>query len=196
MGIVFLKYLFSGVHSGYMKNTQKTNRDRQMKSDLLNPFVKNISYILDCMTGETPKYGCLSLKNQHPAGEVSVIFEVTGAVAGKVVIAGDRESMMRLAARMMMENRIEELEDVAISALGELGNMIGATAVSELSDNGYCCDITTSSVVTDTTVKFLCPAEIKTFVLPVELSICNMEISLSLAQTSTLNRGMTEMMAS
>ncbi|MBR1929941.1 MAG: chemotaxis protein CheX [Lachnospiraceae bacterium] len=73
---------------------------------------------------------------------VRIILGVTGAMTGQVIISMPEGKARDIASRMMMGMPVETLDDMAISAISELGNMIMGTAATILSENGVIIDIT------------------------------------------------------
>ena len=71
-------------------------------------------------------------------GEDSVIIMIgiTGEMRGQVMIA------MKIASKMMMGMPVPELDEMAMSAISELGNMIMGNAATILSTKGIGIDIT------------------------------------------------------
>jgi chemotaxis protein CheX len=73
---------------------------------------------------------------------VRIILGVTGAMTGQVIISLPEVKARDIASRMMMGMPVETLDDMAISAISELGNMIMGTAATKLYESGVVIDIT------------------------------------------------------
>ena len=71
-----------------------------------------------------------------------VILGVTGQMQGRVLISIPIDNAKKIASNMMMGMPVEELDDMSMSALSELGNMIMGTSATYLSGNGVLVDIT------------------------------------------------------
>ena len=82
---------------------------------------------------ESPSF---SLRN------VNVTLEVTGDVKGQVNFSMEMPTALQLASAMMMRP-IEQLDDMAMSALQELANMITGHACMILTEQDLVLDITT-----------------------------------------------------
>lgn len=78
---------------------------------------------------------------------LAIRLEMTGDVVGHVLIRFTEENAKKIASSMMMGMPIEELDDMSISALSELGNMIMGGASIHLEENGLHTDITTPKVL-------------------------------------------------
>ena len=78
---------------------------------------------------------------------IAVELSLTGDIVGNVLIRFNEENAKKVASAMMMGMPIEELDDMALSALAELGNMIMGGASIELSNVGLNTDITTPTIL-------------------------------------------------
>ena len=77
-------------------------------------------------------------------GEDSVIIMIgiTGEMRGQVMIAMKTTKACEIASKMMMGMPVPELDEMAMSAISELGNMIMGNAATILSTKGIGIDIT------------------------------------------------------
>lgn len=71
-----------------------------------------------------------------------IILGVTGTMAGQVIINIPINNAKDIASKMMCGMPVNELDDLSISAISELGNMILGNAATELSNIGIIIDIT------------------------------------------------------
>ncbi|MDQ0203927.1 chemotaxis protein CheX [Pectinatus haikarae] len=58
---------------------------------------------------------------------------VVGSIKGAILITMDKESAKKVAAKMMMGMEVTEFNDLALSALSEMGNMVCANACTQFS---------------------------------------------------------------
>ena len=81
-------------------------------------------------------------------GEDSVIIMIgiTGEMKGQVLMAFSYANALNVASRMMMGMPVTELDDMATSAISELGNMIMGNAATIFSTKGIVIDITPPTV--------------------------------------------------
>lgn len=160
-----------------------------MKTDFLNPFIKSVHNVLNEVIYETPGREKLELRTKYPfvTQDVAIMVGFTGDVVGQVVISMSAECAKGVAAKMMMEEEIEELDEFAKSALGELANMISANATINLGDSGFNSDITPPSVITGKKVAISCPPSIKTLMVPMTVSAGRIELYLSLIENKNLD---------
>ena len=81
-------------------------------------------------------------------GEDSVIIMIgiTGEMRGQVMIAMKTTKACEIASKMMMGMPVEKLDEMSISAISELGNMIMGNAATIFSTKGIVIDITPPTV--------------------------------------------------
>lgn len=109
----------------------------------VNPFLLSAQQILSQVCNIQTKVGPLSKDNMCIDGEpVFIMLGVTGEMSGQVCIVFDLDVAKDIASRMMMGMPVTEIDDMAKSALSELGNMIMGNAATILSNNNLRIDIT------------------------------------------------------
>ena len=159
-----------------------------MKAEFLNPFLKSIVQIIESTLSESPNKGDVFLRDKYPydSGNVALIVGITGILTGQVIISMADDTAKKVAARMLMEESVDELDEYAQSALGEIANMITANATIGLSDAGYDCDITPPSVITGKGIEISCQVQIRTVVIPLKTSMGDIEVNLGVIETAAL----------
>ncbi len=109
----------------------------------INPFLLSAQQILSQVCNIQTKVGKLSKDNMFIDGEpVFIMLGVTGEMSGQVCIVFDLDAAKDVASRMMMGMPVAEIDDMAKSALSELGNMIMGNAATILANNEIRIDIT------------------------------------------------------
>jgi len=109
----------------------------------INPFLMSAQQILSQVCNMQTKIGKLSKDDVFIDGEpVFIMLGVTGEMLGQVCIAFDLDVAKDVASRMMMGMPINEIDDMAKSALSELGNMVMGNAATLLANNNLRIDIT------------------------------------------------------
>jgi chemotaxis protein CheX len=73
---------------------------------------------------------------------VILMIGITGEMRGSVMIAMSYDKTLEVASKMMMGMPVTELDEMASSAISELGNMIMGNAATILSTKGVGIDIT------------------------------------------------------
>lgn len=79
--------------------------------------------------------------------EIATILGVTGALNGQFIIALDESIAIKIASAILMGMPVTTYDEVAESAVCEIGNMVGGEASRLLHENGFTCDLTVPSIV-------------------------------------------------
>ena len=115
-----------------------------MDVNVINPFLQSSVSTIQMAAGLNIGIGKpfvkeLSFKNDT----VLIMFGVTGAMKGQILFEIPEENARKIASCMMMGMPVNELDEMAMSAVSELGNMIMGNAATILSGNQILIDITT-----------------------------------------------------
>lgn len=109
----------------------------------INPFLMSASQVLEQVCGIKTKVGSISKDNPMIDGEpLFIMLGITGEMTGQVCIVFDIDVAKDIASRMMMGMPVPEIDEMAKSALSELGNMIMGNAATLLANSGTLIDIT------------------------------------------------------
>lgn len=116
--------------------------------DFVRAFGQAAEQVLQEVLGETPSRGVPSFQMGAtiPLQEVNVQIGITGDLTGHVNFGMNLYTARAIAGIMMMEE-VTELDDMAISALSELANMIAGNARTYLNQLAGSSDITPPSVL-------------------------------------------------
>ena len=85
-------------------------------------------------------------KTEFEDETVAIMIGITGEMKGQVLMAFSYANALNVASRMMMGMPVTELDDMATSAISELGNMIMGNAATIFSTKGIVIDITPPTV--------------------------------------------------
>lgn len=108
-----------------------------MQVDQVHPFVDSVRAVLGEVVGGPVQAGPLQLLEiPAPCRGVAAIVGLAGEVEGRLVLDMDRETALRLAARMNGEP-ILTLSPLARDTLAELASMMAGRAVTTLHDRGF-----------------------------------------------------------
>ncbi|MCC7476845.1 chemotaxis protein CheX [bacterium] len=120
-----------------------------MNAEVINRFVSSSQAVLnDYFNLPVGSGGPPSVMGSGASLQpVSVIVSVFGDLSGQFVLGYSEEVALNIARSMMMNPDYPELDDLCISALSELGNIIGGMTATELTAMGFECDIAPPSVV-------------------------------------------------
>ena len=121
--------------------------------DYVNAFCQAAEDVIRELLAETPVRGkpVMQIGPSVQLQAINVGIGVTGDLGGHVNLGCDEVTAKAIASAMVGET-CPELDELAISALCELANMIAGTARSHLNRNGLTSDITPPSLLTGTAI--------------------------------------------
>ena len=109
----------------------------------INPFVKATITVLEMLGMAGGKLGKPSLSDmKFPNTAFLIQVGVIGGIKGQVIIGMTEQKAKNTASVMMMGMPVETLDEMACSALGELGNMIMGNTSTIFSTMNVVFDIT------------------------------------------------------
>lgn len=119
-----------------------------VKAEQLNPFLLSAKQVLQQVCQIDVQFGPISKDDFYVNGEpLFIMLGITGEITGQVCVVMETETAKDIASRMMMGMPITELDDMAKSALSELGNMMMGNAATLLSNSNVLIDITPPTLV-------------------------------------------------
>lgn len=114
-----------------------------MKPKEIDPIVKMCQNIIFQTTGyRINPEGGYDTAASSSYGNIAIIIGITGDIRGQVHISMSRLAADRIASALIHREPQEGLDEIAQSALSELGNMIMGNAGMILYQNGIRIDIT------------------------------------------------------
>lgn len=119
-----------------------------MNVKYINPFIKASTEVLKMIAQVTFVTGKPYMKvSPFTPSSVLIVVGITGQISGQAVISMDIELAKTVASKMMMGMPVNELDEMAKSALSELGNMIMGNAATLLFNQEVSVDITPPSLM-------------------------------------------------
>lgn len=114
----------------------------------VNPFIESFMKVMPQLGFAEVRKGGLGVKGQDlTCSGIIILVGIVGALKGNVVYRIDAEHAKKIASTMMMGMPVEQLDDMARSALSELSNMLTATAATEFAGLGISIDISTPTLL-------------------------------------------------
>jgi len=111
--------------------------------EYINPFLAAATKILKDMVQVDAKIGKPFLRDMSfTEDSVVIMVGVTGEMRGQVMIAFEHNIACDVAGKMMMMPGLTEMDEIATSAICELGNMIMGNTATIFSTKGIGIDIT------------------------------------------------------
>jgi chemotaxis protein CheX len=150
-----------------------------LKAEYINPFVIASFSVLEMVLGNKPTKGELAMQpTTFTSQQCNVVCGVTGQVQGQVIYGMSLSTADRIASTMLGQ-AIKVFDQLAASAIGELGNMISGNAMQHLSEAGWICDITPPTVIRGQQVR-ISTISIPAIVIPMSLEQGEISITVGL----------------
>ncbi len=148
--------------------------------DYLKAFDQAAGQILEEVLGETPAKGAplAQFGSAIHLQPVNVNVGIAGALAGYVRLGMDLATAHAVAGVMLGEE-VTELEEMSLSALSELGNMIAGSARSSLNESGQVSDITPPSILFGEGAQEIW-YNLRTVSIPLELSLGTVHLAVGI----------------
>ncbi len=152
-----------------------------MKVEYINPFVNAAFSVLESVLGSVPTKGQLAMRpSVFTSQQCNVITGVAGKIEGQVIYGMSLITADKVASAMIGQP-IRTFDQLAASAIAELGNMITGNAMSLLAEAGFVCDITPPTIIRGTNVK-ISTLSIPALVIPINLEQGEVELTVSLQE--------------
>ena len=115
----------------------------KISAEHINTFLQASGTVLNQLCGYQVAFGSVSMENLVlTADDLLIMLGITGELTGQVCICIKTETAKQIVSKMMMGMPVTEMDDMARSAISELGNMIMGSAATLLSEKNTLIDIT------------------------------------------------------
>jgi chemotaxis protein CheX len=152
-----------------------------MRVEYINPFVEAAFNVLSEVLSVEIRRGNLYLKSATKSVMgVAAIVGLTGEVEGRVLFDMSKDTAMKVASAMNMEE-FKELNDLAKATITELANMITAQAVTKLHDLGFRFDLTPPALITGDNME-VSDQEVEALIVPMECELGKIEINVAVRE--------------
>lgn len=150
-----------------------------MKVEYVMPFVQASMSVMQQVIQVTPERGQLSARPEvFTSQQLNIVCGITGDVEGQVIYGMSLTTADKIASAMI-GTPVVSFDQLAASAIAELGNMISGNSMTLLASQGFKCDITPPTIVKGTNVK-ISTFQIPTLVIPlrvaglgeIEINVC------------------------
>jgi chemotaxis protein CheX len=152
-----------------------------VRVEFVNPFIVAATEVIEAELGASAERGTLRMqKSAHTTDEVTAVVGVTGRVAGLVMYSMSEETARAIVSRVM-GRAFPELDELAQSGIGELGNVITGRAGVLLAEAGYPSNISPPSLLLGREA-MVTTLELNRLVFPLETSAGTLEIQVVLKE--------------
>ncbi|MHB9130784.1 MAG: chemotaxis protein CheX [Armatimonadota bacterium] len=151
-----------------------------MKVEFINPFINAGTQVLDQLVGGEAEQGQLAVRTAiFTTQQISIAVGVSGEVKGQVIYGMSQVTATKIASAMMGTPYVA-FDEMAASAISELGNIISGNAATLLSESGFVCDITPPTVIRGINVEIA--TQIPALVVPLYTPCGKIDINVALAE--------------
>lgn len=151
-----------------------------MKVEYINSFIKASTEVINNFVNEKFSVGKPFIRsNPFPTREIVIILGITGDIKGQAVFSLTENMAKTIASGMMMGMPVDEIDEMAKSALSELGNMIMGNSATLLFNVGIKIDITPPSLVKGTSIE-ISSAGMETICVPLISELGEIEFDIGI----------------
>lgn len=118
-----------------------------MDVKFINPFIKSFTSVMPQLGFEAQKGG-VAMVDSIVGDGLTVTVGLIGDIKGNVIYMINEVDGKKIASKMMMGMPVDELDEMAQSAISELTNMITANASTNYAEDGISVDISTPVLMT------------------------------------------------
>ncbi len=119
-----------------------------MNVEYINPFINVSVNLVQTVCNVGVSRGQVFVKTTpFAAGKVVIIIGIAGEFKGQVFFSMDEATACKIASAMMFGMEVSSLDEMAKSAIAELGNMIMGNVSTEFFNTGVKIDITPPTVL-------------------------------------------------
>ena len=111
-----------------------------MRQEFVNPFLGPAQMVWQKEFGVPLEIaGAEAVSYQYTTDDITAIIGVSGKLEGNVLYGFSDEVSSEVVKRMIGED-MDARDPMALSALGEIANVITGNAATELASNGFTCN--------------------------------------------------------
>lgn len=153
-----------------------------MKVEYVSPFAEACVNVFTTLINCIPERGNLSARPQmFTSQQINIVCGITGRVEGLVIYGMSMITADKIASKMIGAP-VVTFDQLAASAIAELGNMISGNSAALLAAQGFTCDITPPTIIRGTNVS-VTTLDIPAIVIPMNLpDVGLLEINVSLQE--------------
>lgn len=157
-----------------------------MKVEYVSPFAEASVRVFETLIGCKPERGGLSARPQmFTSQQINIVCGITGQIEGLVIYGMSMITADKIASKMIGAP-VVTFDQLAASAIAELGNMISGNSASLLHSQGFQCDITPPTIIRGSNVS-VTTLDIPAIVIPMTLAEIGLfEVNVSLQERTRL----------
>jgi len=110
--------------------------------EYINPFIQGAQNTISTICGEKPALGAVKVKKPpYSSDPIAITIEFFGSVSGYGIYNMHEPLARFIVSKMMFGMPVEALDEMAKSAVSELGNMISGNVATIIASKGDTVDI-------------------------------------------------------
>ena len=139
-----------------------------MKTEYINPFIEAAQAVFKTLLDTDTKLGRVYLKSSpFSVCDMVIMIGVVGEIRGQVSLEMTLETAKKIVSAMMGGIAVVDMDEIAASAVSELGNMVMGNTCTIFSKNKINIDITPPMILTGDKIKIT--NKVATIVIPLIL---------------------------
>jgi chemotaxis protein CheX len=151
-----------------------------MDEKYILPFINSINFVFASL-GITNIYsGKIGNKDTFVCKHnLITMIGLSGKIKGSMALSMPYDTAKKIASTMMMGMEVAEIDEISVSALGELANMICGQAAIQLATENSIMDITPPTIIHGDNIKAMI-SQVETTVVEISSSLGSMELNVGL----------------
>lgn len=146
----------------------------------INPFINSISGVFASFGLGEIASGSICRKDTFICRyNLTTIIGISGSIKGNIALSMPYDTARKIASAMMMGMEVAEIDEISVSALGELTNMICGQAAIEFSLQNLVAEITPPTIIHGDKMKAII-SQVETTVVELSSSLGSIELNLGL----------------
>lgn len=146
----------------------------------IDPFINSISGVFASLgLGEISKERISKKDSLVCRYNFTTVIGLSGKISGNVALSMPYDTARKIASVMMMGMEIAEMDEMSVSALGELTNMICGQAAIELSMQNLNTEVTPPTIIHGDKLKAII-SQVETTAVELRSSLGSIELNLGL----------------
>ncbi|WP_313758649.1 chemotaxis protein CheX [Tissierella sp.] len=152
-----------------------------MKAEYVNSFYKATQDVFRLMLDTDVERGNLQIvEDMVCSREANIILGVTGDLKGTILFSFTKDMTLEMV-KIMSGMEMDEIDNFVSSALGEVANIVGGNAVTNLTNHNYICDIAPPQIIIGE-YKSISMANKKALLMPLKTPIGEFDINIFLVE--------------
>ncbi|HEX2948516.1 MAG TPA: chemotaxis protein CheX [Armatimonadota bacterium] len=151
-----------------------------MRVEHINPFITAGIQVLEQFVGSGAEHGQLAVRTAvFTTQQISISVGVSGQLKGQVIYGMSQVTATKIASAMIGTQQVT-FDEMAVSAISELGNIISGNATMHLVEAGIMCDITPPTVIRGINVEI--GTQIPALVIPLYTKCGRIDINVAVME--------------